>query len=55
LLFIPDGVANATYKSTTAAAEALANELITAADYDPERSYSISQKEERERVAAAAR
>ena len=55
LLFISDGVANATYKSTTSAAEALANELVTAADYDADRSYSIAQKEERERVAAAAR
>ncbi|QKY16533.1 30S ribosomal protein S7 [Halorubrum sp. CBA1229] len=55
LLFISDGVASATYKSTTSAAEALANELIAAADYDADRSYSISQKEERERVAAAAR
>jgi small subunit ribosomal protein S7 len=53
LLFISDGVANATYKSSTA--EALANELIAAADYDANASYSISQKEERERVAAAAR
>jgi small subunit ribosomal protein S7 len=55
LLFVSDGVANATYKSTTSAAAALANELIAAADYDANASYSISQKEERERVAAAAR
>ncbi len=54
LLFISDGVASATYKSSTSAAEALANELIAAADYDAG-AYSISQKEERERVAAAAR
>ena len=54
LLFISDGVANTTYKSTTSAAEALAQELIGAADYDAQ-TYSISQKEERERVAAAAR
>ena len=54
LLFISDGVANATYKSSTSAAEALAQELIGAADYDVQ-TYSISQKEERERVAAAAR
>ena len=54
LLFISDGVASATYKSTTSAAEALANELIAAADYDAG-AYSISQKEERERVSAAAR
>jgi len=55
LLFISDGVGNATYKSTTSAAEALANELVAAADYDVEGSYSVAQKEERERVAAAAR
>ena len=55
LLFISDAVASATYKSSTPAAEALASELTFAADYDVERSYSISQKEERERVAAAAR
>ena len=54
LLFISDGVASATYKSSTSAAEALARELIGAADYDAQ-TYSISQKEERERVAAAAR
>ncbi len=55
LLFISDGVANATYKSSTSAAEALANELVAAADYDVEGSYAVAQKEERERVAAAAR
>ena len=54
LMFISDGVASATYKSSTSAAEALARELIAAADYDVQTD-SISQKEERERVAAAAR
>ena len=54
LKFIADGVESATYKSKTSAADALARLLIGAADYDVE-SYSISQKEERERVAAAAR
>ncbi|WP_096390692.1 30S ribosomal protein S7 [Halopenitus persicus] len=54
LKFIADGVESATYKSTTTAAEALASQLTGAADYDVE-TYAISQKEERERVAAAAR
>ncbi|MFC6615214.1 30S ribosomal protein S7 [Halopenitus salinus] len=54
LKFIADGVESATYKSTTPAAEALAHQLIGAADYDVD-AYPISQKEERERVAAAAR
>ncbi|MFA9515741.1 30S ribosomal protein S7 [Halopenitus sp. H-Gu1] len=54
LKFISDGVQSATYKSTTPAAEALAHQLIGAADYDVE-TYAISQKKERERVAAAAR
>ena len=54
LLFISDGVASATYKSSTPAAEALATQLVGAADGDAQ-TYAISQKEERERVAAAAR
>ncbi|MFB6173504.1 MAG: 30S ribosomal protein S7 [Halobacteriales archaeon] len=54
LKFIADGVESATYKSDTSAAEALARQLIGAADYDVE-TYAISQKEENERVAAAAR
>jgi len=54
LLFISDGVASATYKSSTPAAEALATQLTGAADGDAQ-TYAISQKEERERVAAAAR
>ncbi|MFB6235059.1 MAG: 30S ribosomal protein S7 [Halopenitus sp.] len=54
LKFIADGVQSATYKSKTSASEALARILTGAADYDVE-SYPISQKEERERVAAAAR
>ncbi|WP_224270190.1 30S ribosomal protein S7 [Haloprofundus salinisoli] len=54
LKFIADGVASASYKSTTSAAEALAQQLLGAAEYDVQ-SYPISQKEERERVAAAAR
>ena len=54
LKFIADGTASATYKSTTSAAEALAQQIIGAANYDVQ-TYAISQKEERERVAAAAR
>ncbi|KTG10848.1 30S ribosomal protein S7 [Haloprofundus marisrubri] len=54
LKFIADGVASASYKSTTSASEALAQQLLGAAEYDVQ-SYPISQKEERERVAAAAR
>ncbi|WP_224447845.1 30S ribosomal protein S7 [Haloprofundus salilacus] len=54
LKFIADGVASTSYKSTTSAPEALAQQLLGAAEYDVQ-SYPISQKEERERVAAAAR
>ncbi|WP_313691684.1 30S ribosomal protein S7 [Halorarum halobium] len=54
LKFIGDGVESATYKSTTTAAEALADLLVGAARYDVQ-AYPISQKEEKERVAAAAR
>ncbi|QCJ47268.1 MULTISPECIES: 30S ribosomal protein S7 [Haloprofundus] len=54
LKFIADGVASTSYKSTTSASEALAQQLLGAAEYDVQ-SYPISQKEERERVAAAAR
>jgi len=54
LKFIVRGVASDTYKSTTSAAESLASQLVGAADDDVE-TYAISQKEERERVAAAAR
>ena len=54
LKFIAQGTHNGSYKSPTDASEALAHQLIGAADYDVE-SYAITQKEERERVAAAAR
>ncbi|QLG29180.1 30S ribosomal protein S7 [Halorarum halophilum] len=54
LKFIGDGVESATYKSKTTAAEALADLLVGAARYDVQ-AYPISQKEEKERVAAAAR
>ncbi len=54
LKFIADGVQSTTYKSKTSASEALARQLVGAANYDVE-TYAISQKEEKERVAAAAR
>ncbi|WP_277553838.1 30S ribosomal protein S7 [Halobaculum limi] len=54
LKFIAEGVQGSSYKTTTSAPDALADQLIGAARYDVQ-TYSISQKEETERVAAAAR
>ncbi|WP_423751027.1 30S ribosomal protein S7 [Salinirarus marinus] len=54
LKFLADGVQRTSYKTSTSAAEALARQLIGAADYDVQ-TYAINQKEEKERVAAAAR
>ena len=54
LKFIAEGVYNASFKSPTDASDALADQLIGAADYDVQ-TYAINQKEEKERVAAAAR
>jgi small subunit ribosomal protein S7 len=54
LKFIAEGTKRGSYKSKRSASEALASVLVGAADYDMQ-SYAISQKEERERVAAAAR
>jgi small subunit ribosomal protein S7 len=54
LKFIAEGVYNSSYKTTTDAAEALAQQLIGAANNDVQ-AYPVSQKEEKERVAAAAR
>jgi len=54
LMFIAQGTQRNSYKSKTSPGEALARVLIGAADYDMQ-SYAISQKEEKERVAAAAR
>ncbi|WP_435316907.1 30S ribosomal protein S7 [Haloarchaeobius sp. TZWSO28] len=54
LKFIADGAYKASYKTATPAAEGLAQQLIGAANYDVQ-AYPISQKEEKERVAAAAR
>jgi len=52
--FIARGTLSASHKSTTSAAEALAGQLTGAASYDLQ-TYAIAQKEEKERVAAAAR
>ncbi len=54
LMFLADGVQNASFKSETAAAEALADQLVGAANNDVG-TYAVNQKEEKERVAAAAR
>ncbi|GAA0283683.1 30S ribosomal protein S7 [Halobacterium noricense] len=54
LKFIADGAHSSSFKTPVDAAEALANQLIGAADYDVQ-TYAVGQKEEKERVAAAAR
>ncbi|GAA0247496.1 30S ribosomal protein S7 [Haladaptatus pallidirubidus] len=54
LKFIAEGAHGASFKTATDAEEALAQQLIGAADYDVQ-TYAINQKEEKERVAAAAR
>jgi small subunit ribosomal protein S7 len=54
LLFISDGVYSDSFKTPTDAEEALANQLIGAANDDVS-AYAVNQKEEKERVAAAAR
>jgi len=54
LLFLAEGARRASFKSPTDAAEALASQLVGAAEGDVQ-TYAVSQKEEKERVAAAAR
>ncbi|WP_101295413.1 30S ribosomal protein S7 [Halegenticoccus soli] len=54
LKFIAEGTYSGSHKSKTSAAEALAQQLVGAANYDVQ-TYAVSQKEEKERVAAAAR
>jgi len=54
LMFIAEGVQSATFKSPKPAEEALADQLTGAANYDVSTA-AISKKEEKERVAAAAR
>jgi small subunit ribosomal protein S7 len=54
LKFLAEGAYRGSYKTPTSAAQALATQLMGAADYDVG-TYAINQKEEAERVAAAAR
>ncbi len=54
LMFLAQGVYNASFKSPVDAEEALANQLTGAADNDVS-TYAVNQKDEKERVAAAAR
>ncbi|MBA7483712.1 hypothetical protein ES707_19229 [subsurface metagenome] len=54
LRFITVGVLQASHKKKKTVSEALADELISAANGDT-RSYAVSKKEERERIAKAAR
>ena len=54
LKFIAEGVQSSSFKTSTDASEALANQLVGASNYDVQ-TYAINQKEEKERVAAAAR
>ncbi|EMA43376.1 30S ribosomal protein S7 [Halococcus saccharolyticus] len=54
LMFLAEGAYNASFKSPTDAHEALADQLTGAANYDVQ-TYAVNQKEEKERVAAAAR
>lgn len=54
LKFIAAGVHGASFKSSTDAEEALASQLIGAANGDVQ-THSVNQKVEKERVAAAAR
>ncbi|ACV12550.1 ribosomal protein S7 [Halorhabdus utahensis DSM 12940] len=54
LKFIAEGTHNASFKTPTDAEEALAQQLMGAANNDVQ-TYAVNQKEEKERVAAAAR
>ncbi|WP_324663628.1 30S ribosomal protein S7 [Haloarcula sediminis] len=54
LKFIAEGTYGGSFKTTTSAEESLASLLIGAANNDVS-TYSVNQKEEKERVAAAAR
>ncbi|MEY7850309.1 30S ribosomal protein S7 [Natrarchaeobius sp. A-rgal3] len=54
LKFLAEGVHNDSFKTSTSVPEAITRQLTGAADYDVQ-TYAISQKEEKERVAAAAR
>lgn len=54
LKFLADGTYQGSFKSPTPVEEALATQLIGSANYDVQ-TYAVNQKEEKERVAAAAR
>lgn len=54
LMFIAQGAQKASFKSKRSIEECLASEIIAASRYDA-KCYSISRKEEKERVAKAAR
>jgi len=54
LMFLAEGTERTSFKSKTPVEEALARQLMGAADYDVS-TYAVNQKEEKERVAAAAR
>jgi small subunit ribosomal protein S7 len=54
LKFLAEGAYRGSFKTATPVEEALADQLLGAADYDVS-TYAVSQKEEQERVAAAAR
>ncbi len=54
LKFLAEGTYNQSFKTETPVVEALAGQLTGAANDDVE-TYAINQKEEKERVAAAAR
>ena len=54
LKFLAEGVYNDAFKSPVDAEEALADQLVGAANNDVS-TYAVNQKEEKERVAAAAR
>ncbi|PSP76140.1 30S ribosomal protein S7 [Halobacteriales archaeon QS_1_68_20] len=54
LMFLAEGTFQDSHKSPTPAHEALANQLVGAANDDVS-TYAVNQKEEKERVAAAAR
>jgi len=54
LKFLAEGVYGASFKTATDVEDALADQLLGAANYDVQ-TYAINQKEEKERVAAAAR
>jgi small subunit ribosomal protein S7 len=54
LKFLAEGAYNASYKSPTSIEAAVADQIIGAANNNVE-TYAVNQKEEQERVAAAAR